>query len=173
MVAVLVTARGHTRVDGRVGGAVSGGLWLGRASRDRPLTTAALDDHPANKGKERSLVASTPSSSTQLPATALLSGTRYRAWYAHTALTVAAALSSSSSGVYASPSTRTCGQEHAGNDKHQTFQQQQARAMRECHHRKLLASVQAVHGSSAWSRPWGGSVPKRLGAPASAASIKH
>jgi hypothetical protein len=42
------------------------------------------------------------------PAVAFGSGTLYRAWYTQTLLTSATVLSSSSSGVYVSPSTRTC-----------------------------------------------------------------
>ena len=50
---------------------------------------------------------STPSMSTQAPAVASSMGMRYRAWYTHSPLTVFTAQSSSSSGEYASPSTRT------------------------------------------------------------------
>ena len=49
--------------------------------------------------------AGTEGSST--PARALVRGMRYLAWYTQTLLTSATALSSSSSGVYASPSTLT------------------------------------------------------------------
>ena len=52
-------------------------------------------------------LASTPSSRTQLPALACVTGILYRVWYTHSALTVATAQSSSSSGEYASPKTRT------------------------------------------------------------------
>lgn len=61
-----------------------------RDQRVGPLCAQPAGAGAGCGGAGHSLVASTPSSSTQLPATALLRGTRYRAWYAHTADTCAA-----------------------------------------------------------------------------------
>ena len=53
------------------------------------------------------MLPSMPSMRTQDPAAASSTGMRYLAWYTHRLLTFLTAQSSSSSGEYASPNTRT------------------------------------------------------------------
>lgn len=80
-----------------------------------PLTVTAGPSHLGTNGNAGSLVqccriylALQQHMRQCPPAVALGSDTRYRAWYTHTLVTSATVLSSSSSGVYVSPSTRTC-----------------------------------------------------------------